>query len=109
VSSETLRKHMNRTTLTLLCTPFFSALILLQMNIAYASKLSRKNFTSTRLSQVQTVNSPAVEKSPQVPTINSNKSLSEIAIELFGCDCPGCQARASQQISTTSTPQTPQN
>jgi hypothetical protein len=56
-------------------------------------------------SNTQTVNPPVKTQNPEYPLINSTESLEQIAIQKLGCDCPGCQAMASQMLLQGNLPQ----
>ncbi|MEH2312728.1 MAG: hypothetical protein V7K35_15300 [Nostoc sp.] len=98
---------MNKIVMGLLCGSSFLALTLLTVNPAFAKELSPQDLTSPKLNsaQTQTVNISVTKKSPEFPSIKSTQSIEELAIQKFGCDCPGCQARVSQMVLQGSLPQ----
>ena len=98
---------MNKIVMGLLCGSSFFALTLLTVNPAFAKELSPQDLTSPKLksAQTQTVNTSVSKKSPEFPSIRPTQSIEELAIQKFGCDCPGCQARVSQMVLQGSFPQ----
>ncbi|MEH2468217.1 hypothetical protein [Nostoc sp.] len=98
---------MNKVVMGLLCGSSFFALTLLTVNPAFAKELFPQDLTSPKLNpgQTQTVNTSVSKKSPEFPSIRPTQSFEELAIQKFGCDCPGCQARVSQMVLQGSFPQ----
>ncbi len=93
---------MNKIALTLLCCSSFSALTVLNVNPALAKKLSPQDLANPieRASDTQKVNVLNSQEYPQSPSMRSleTERIKQFAIQKFGCDCPGCQALASQML-----------
>lgn len=81
--------------------------MLLTVNPAFAKKATPEDLATPKLQPPieQTVNAPAAKKDPEFPSIQSSERVKEVAIQKFGCDCPGCQAAASQMMLQGNLPQ----
>ncbi len=92
---------MNKIALTLLCCSSFFALTVLNVNPAFAKKLSPQDLANPlKAGDTQTVNVPVSQEYPQSPSMRSlqTERIKQLAMQKFGCDCPGCQALASQML-----------
>lgn len=89
---------MDKDALTLLgCSSSF-ALMLLAVNATDAETVVPQNLgANTRTTAAQTVKAPIYQESPSFSPA-SPKSIEELAIAKFGCDCPGCRARVAQMV-----------
>ncbi|MEH1874192.1 hypothetical protein [Nostoc sp.] len=96
---------MNKIIMALLCGSSFLALILLTVNPAFAKKLSPQDLANPTLAptDAQAVSAPVSQEYPQNPSIRSNE-IKQLAMQMFGCACASCQARASQMILQGSLP-----
>ncbi|MDF5720556.1 MAG: hypothetical protein PUP91_08725 [Rhizonema sp. PD37] len=97
---------MNKIAFALLCSSSFFAFIVQTANPALANKVSAENLAYPQAKPIanQQVNAP-VTKNPEVPSVRSNEKAKELAVQMFGCDCPSCQARASQVLLQGNLPQ----
>jgi hypothetical protein len=97
---------MNKIAFALLCSSSFFAFILQTANPALANKVSSEDLAYPQAKPIenQQVNAP-VAKNPEIPSVRSNEKAKELAVQMFGCDCPSCQARASQVLLQGSLPQ----
>lgn len=93
---------MNKIALTLLCCSSFFALTVLNVNPAFAKKLSPQDLANPtlRAADTQTVNIPVSQEYPQSPSMRSleTERIKQLALQKFGCDCPSCQALASNML-----------
>lgn len=97
---------MNKIVITLLCGSSFFALTLLSVNPAYAKKLSPQDLANPTLTPTdpQTVAVPVSQEYPHYPSIRANERVKQLAMQMFGCACASCQAKASQMILQGSLP-----
>jgi hypothetical protein len=96
---------MNKIALALLGCSSFYALTMINVNPALAEKLSPMQMSNPILRQTdnQSINppvSPVSTEDPQTPSVRAveNDTVKELAIKMFGCDCPSCQAMASNLL-----------
>lgn len=93
---------MNKIVLTLLCCSSFFALTVLNVNPAFAKKLSPQEIANPtlRAADTQRVNIPVSQEDIQSPSMRSlqTERIKQLAMQKFGCDCPGCQALASNML-----------
>jgi hypothetical protein len=93
---------MNKIVLALVCGSSFFALTVLNVNPALAKKLSPQDVAdpTLRASDTQTVHVPVSQEDIQSPSMRSlqTERIKQFALQKFGCDCPGCQALASQML-----------
>ncbi|MCW5314469.1 hypothetical protein GTQ43_11815 [Nostoc sp. KVJ3] len=97
---------MNKIIITLLSGSSFLALTLLTVNPAFAKKLSPEDLANPTLTptDTQAIAAPVSQEYPQYPSVRANEKIKQLAMQLFGCACPSCQAKASQMILQGSLP-----
>ena len=107
---------MNKILLAILSSSSFVFLTLISVNPALARKLSPQELANPVLRSntqtTQTVNQSLPKQNSEFPSMRSLKTqtIKELAIQQFGCDCPGCQSLASNMILQGHLPQfQPQN
>ena len=96
---------MNKIAFALLCSSSFFAFILQTANPALANKVSPQDLANPQAKPIDTQQVNAPVANPEVPSVRSNETAKELAVQMFGCDCPSCQARASQVLLQGSLPQ----
>jgi hypothetical protein len=93
---------MNKIILTLLACSSFYGLTMVNVNPALAEKLSPQQMSNPilRPTENQSINLPTSTEYPQTPSVRAmeNETVKQLAIKMFGCDCPSCQAMASNLL-----------
>jgi hypothetical protein len=100
---------MNKIAFALLCSSSIFGLIQLNASPALALKASPEQLALPKLDSTQTqqVNTPVVERDNEFPSMRSNQteSAKQLALKMFGCDCPSCTAMAKQMLLQGNLPQ----
>jgi len=94
---------MNRIALALLgCSGFYALTTLLNVNPAMAEKLSPQQISNPilRATDNQSTNQVTSTEEAQTSSVRSveTESIKQLALKMYGCDCPSCQAMASNLL-----------
>jgi hypothetical protein len=93
---------MNKFLLTLFACSSCYGLTLLSIHPALAVKLSAQDASNPilRPTDSQAVDAPVNTEYRQTPNTQTlgKESIKELALRVYGCDCPSCQAMASNLL-----------
>ncbi len=100
---------MTKIVFALLCSSSLFGLMQLSASPALAVKATPEQLALPKLDSTQTqqVNTPVIKQDNEFPSIRSTDTerVKQLALKTFGCDCPSCQALASQMLLQGNLPQ----
>jgi len=100
---------MNKVAFALLCSSSVFGFMQLNASSALALKPTPEQLALPKLDSTSTeqVNAPVVRPDNEFPSIRTNETerAKQLALKMFGCDCPSCTALANQMLLQGSLPQ----